>query len=75
MNSVTVTWMAASHESLIGPPSELINIHDFLRGTSDSGALAPDHPRHLVEGVDSVQQDTVVSECRWVSHINDSITR
>jgi len=59
-----VTWSAASHESLIGPPSELIHIDDFLRGARDSAVLVSDHPRHVDESVDPVPQDPIASECR-----------
>ncbi|KAH9960424.1 snRNA-activating protein of 50kDa MW C terminal-domain-containing protein [Russula dissimulans] len=63
----SVTWSAASHESLIGPPSELINIADFLRSARNSGAYpfaAPDAPQQIVEGVDHQPQDSILSECR-----------
>jgi len=72
----SVTWSAASHESLIGPPSELIHIDDFLRGARDSTALESDHPRHVDESVDPVHsQDPIASECRWVSRTNNRTTR
>ncbi len=74
----SVTWTAASHESLIGPPSELIHIDDFLCGARDSAALrltASDHPQHSVEGVDPAPQDLIVSECRWVSRADEGATR
>ena len=70
----SVTWSAASHESLIGPPSELIHIDDFLRGARDSAVLVSDYPRHVDESVDPVPQDPIASECRWVSHTNDRTT-
>jgi len=71
----SVTWTAASHESLIGPPSELIHINDFLRDARDSAALESDHLQHVSESVDPAQQDTIASECRWVPRTNDGITR
>lgn len=69
----SVTWSPASHESLIGPPSELIHIDDFLRSARDSAEhvfVAPD-PLQQAERVEPMPQDPVVSECRWVSHTND----
>lgn len=62
----SVTWSAATHESLIGPPSELIHIDDFLRGARDSAALPSDHPGHVDddESIDPVPQDPIASECR-----------
>ena len=72
----SVTWSAASHESLIGPPSELIHIDDFLRGARDSAGLESDHPQDLNERVVPVPpQDPIASECRWVSRTNDRTTR
>ncbi len=73
-----VTWTAASHESLIGPPSELIHINDFLRSSHDSIAhvlTEPDLLRHSSEGIDPAPQDSIASECRWVSRTNDRSTR
>ena len=66
----SVPWSAASHESLIGPPSELIHINDFLRSSCESAArvfTVPDLPQQFPEGVDPALQDSVVPECRWVS--------
>jgi hypothetical protein len=70
----SATWTAASHESLIGPPSELIHIIDFLRGSRDSVALTSAHLWHVSEDVDSAEQDPIMSECRWVPRTNDGIT-
>ncbi|KAH9979175.1 snRNA-activating protein of 50kDa MW C terminal-domain-containing protein [Russula compacta] len=61
----SVTWSPASHESLIGPPSELIHIDNFLRSARDSAehvVVAPD-PLQQVEHVEPMPQDPVVSEC------------
>ena len=60
-------WSAASHESLIGPPSEFINIDDFLRRSRESAArvsAVPDVPEQFSEGVDPELQDSIASECR-----------
>ncbi|KAH9083455.1 snRNA-activating protein of 50kDa MW C terminal-domain-containing protein [Lactarius deliciosus] len=61
-----VTWSALSHESLIGPPSELIDVGDFLRGTRDSSAsvftpLAP--LQQAADDVGSGQEGAIESEC------------
>jgi hypothetical protein len=66
MNSVT-TWTALSHESLIGPPSEPINIDDFLRGACENSAP----PSAILQ--QTAQHDAIISECRWVAHISHSI--
>ena len=74
----SVTWTAASHESLIGPPSELIHINDFLRGSGDSAADVPtvtDFPEQSSEGIGPTLYDSIASECRWVSRTNDRTTR
>lgn len=74
----SVTWTAASHESLIGPPSELIHINDFLRSSGDSTPDVPtvaDLPERSSEGIDSTLYDSIASECRWVSRTNDRTTR
>ena len=71
----SVTWSAASHESLIGPPSELIHIDDFLSGARDTAALASNPPQDINESVDLVLQDPIAFECRWVSRKNDRTTR
>lgn len=71
----SVTWSAASHESLIGPPSELIHIDDFLSGARDSAALGSNPPQDINESVDLVLQDPIAFECRWVSRKNDRTTR
>jgi hypothetical protein len=66
----TVTWSAASHESNIGPPSELIHIGDFLREAHDNVAhtsIAVSLSQQAAGGVDLVPQDDVASECRLVS--------
>ena len=71
-------WSAASHESLIGPPSELINIDDFLRSSRESAArvfTVSDVSERISEGVDPELQDSIASECRWVSRTNDRATR
>ncbi|KAF8482904.1 snRNA-activating protein of 50kDa MW C terminal-domain-containing protein, partial [Russula ochroleuca] len=55
-----------SHESLIGPPSELIHIDDFLRSSCESAARVftlPGLPEQISEGVDPELQDSIVSEC------------
>lgn len=70
MNSVT-TWTALSHESLIGPPSELVNIDDFLRGARENSAPPS---AILQQAASPVQLDAIISECRWVPHISYSIT-
>ena len=69
----SVTWSAASHESLIGPPSELIHIDDFLRGARDSPAVS--EPPHISESIDLVLEDPIAFECRWVSRKNVRTTR
>jgi hypothetical protein len=75
----SVPWSPASHESLIGPPSELIHIDDFLRSESAARVLTvPDLPQQLSESViDPVlqDQDSIASECRWVSRTNNTTTR
>lgn len=71
-------WSAASHESLIGPPSEPIHIDDFLRSSRESAArvlTVPDLPEQLSEGVNPELQDSIASECRWVYRTNDRVTR
>ncbi len=71
---MAVTWTAASHESLIGPPSELIHIGDFLRSSRDSAAdvlSVPDLPEQSSESIDAALQDSIVSECRCVCRTND----
>lgn len=55
-----VTWSALSHESLIGPPSELVNVDDFLRGARDSSALL----QQAADDVDPAQQGDIEAECR-----------
>ncbi len=62
----TVTWSALSHESLIGPPSELINIGDFSRGARDDTALfmPPTVLQQVAEGVDPTRREAILSECR-----------
>ncbi|KAI0264797.1 hypothetical protein BGY98DRAFT_1039103 [Russula aff. rugulosa BPL654] len=59
----SATWTAASHESLIGPPSELIHINDFLRSSGDSGADVPTVPEQSSEGIDPTLHDSIASEC------------
>jgi hypothetical protein len=74
----SATWTAASHESLIGPPSELIHINDFLRSSGDSAADVPtvaDLPEQSSEDIDPALYDSIASECRWVSRTNDRTTR
>ena len=77
----SVPWSAASHESLIGPPSELIHINDFLRNESAARVLTvPDLPPLVPEdAIDPVlqdlDQDSIASECRWVFRTNDRVTR
>ncbi|KAH9061338.1 snRNA-activating protein of 50kDa MW C terminal-domain-containing protein [Lactarius vividus] len=53
-----VTWSALSHESLIGPPSKLIDIGDFLRGTRDNAPL-----QQAADDVGPAQQGAIMSEC------------
>jgi hypothetical protein len=70
----TVIWTAVSQESIIGPPSELIHIDDFLGdarnneacGFMTSGLAAGG-------GADFVPQDDIASECRLVSHTSNRI--
>ena len=71
----SATWTAASHESLIGPPSELIHINNFLRSFGDSGADVPTVPEQSSEGIDPALHDSIASECRWVSRTNDRTIR
>lgn len=71
----SVTWTAASHESLIGPSSELIHINDFLRSSGDSAAgvlptAAGIPEEQSSEGIDPALNDSIASECRWVSRPN-----
>jgi hypothetical protein len=70
----SVLWSAASHESLIGPPSELIHIDDFKRSSRESVGCV-DLPQEFSEDIDPVLQESIVSECRWVSRTNDRTTR
>jgi len=68
-----VTWSALAHESLIGPPSELVNIDDFLRGARDNSApvFTPSALlQQAADDVDLAQQGAIMSECRWVTHIS-----
>jgi hypothetical protein len=74
----TVTWSAASHESNIGPPSELVHIDDFLCEARDNVAhefmpsgLSP----QAVGGVDVVPQVDIASECWLVFHNSNKIMR
>jgi hypothetical protein len=60
----SVPWTAASHESLIGPPSEPIHIDDFLSSIRDSAAFGFTPSNGVAESVDPVTQDPVASECR-----------
>ena len=77
----SVLWSAASHESLIGPPSELIHINDFLRSESATRVLTvPDLSQQAPEDtIDPVlqdqDQDSIASECRWVFRTNNRTTR
>jgi hypothetical protein len=73
----SVTWKAASHESLTGTgtPSELVHVNDFLRGAHDSAALVSYHPQNVAEDEDPAQQDSIVTECRWVPRTDGRITR
>ncbi len=74
----SVTWTAASHESLIGPPSELIHINDLLRTSGNSVVDVPtvaDFPEQSSESIDPALYDSIASECRWVSRTNDRTTR
>jgi hypothetical protein len=59
----SATWSAASHESLIGPPSELIDIEEFLRSARDSAAQ--DLPHEVAEDVVDMPQGSIARECRW----------
>jgi hypothetical protein len=73
----SVTWTPASHESLIGPPSELIHINDFLRSSGDGAADVPmvaGLPEQSSEGIDPALCDSIASECRWVFRTNDRAT-
>ncbi|KAI9508786.1 snRNA-activating protein of 50kDa MW C terminal-domain-containing protein [Russula earlei] len=61
----SVTWSAASNESLIGPPSEPIHIGEFLGSARDNVACAsaaPASPQQVAGGVNP-SQDSIVSEC------------
>ncbi|KAI9442163.1 snRNA-activating protein of 50kDa MW C terminal-domain-containing protein [Lactarius indigo] len=61
-----VTWSALSHESLIGPPSELVDVGDFLRGARDSLApvFTPSTPlQQAVADIDPAQHGAIMSEC------------
>jgi hypothetical protein len=68
-----VTWTALSHESLIGPPSALVNIDDFLRGARDNSTPVFNPSAPLQPVPDGVDPDAIVSECRWVAHISYTI--
>ena len=73
----SVTWTAASHESLIGPPSELIHINDFLHSSGGSVANVPtaaDLSEQSSEGIDPTLYGSIASECRWVCWTNDRTT-
>ncbi|KAF8274461.1 snRNA-activating protein of 50kDa MW C terminal-domain-containing protein [Lactarius quietus] len=56
-----VPWTALSHESLIGPSSELVNVGDFLRGASD--VFTPSALQEAADDADSTQQGAIMSEC------------
>jgi hypothetical protein len=69
-------WTATSHESLIGPPSELIHVDDFQRSSCESAVLtAPELLEEISEDIDPALQESVASECRWVSRMNNRATR
>ncbi|KAH9178250.1 hypothetical protein EDB89DRAFT_1930202 [Lactarius sanguifluus] len=60
-----VTWSALSHESLIGPPSELVDVGDFLRGARDNSAsvFTPLALLQQAANVGPAQQGAIMSEC------------
>ncbi|KAI0254056.1 snRNA-activating protein of 50kDa MW C terminal-domain-containing protein [Lactifluus subvellereus] len=62
----TVTLSAASHESHIGPSSQLIHIDDFLceaRNNVAHASMASDLSLQAAQGVDPVLQDDIAAEC------------
>lgn len=74
----TVTLSTASHESHIGPPSQLIHIDDFLRDARDDVAhasMASDLSLQAAQVVDPVLQDDIAAECWLVSQTSDMDTR
>ncbi|KAI0305718.1 snRNA-activating protein of 50kDa MW C terminal-domain-containing protein [Multifurca ochricompacta] len=73
----SVTCSTASHESFIGPSSELIDIDDFLLSVRNNSAHVfippPDFFPQAAESVNPRRQDDIASEC-GVDDVRSKVT-